>query len=113
MYSTNSFLLVQSLEDVAGDLSEDRLLCPMRAVRVYLRCTEAVRPRLRMLFVSPSCSSRSLSKIALSYFVRREILPPVQWAKVSLPSSLELEGLPPLFCLCVSGWFLLVGFQGA
>ena len=65
---------VRSLEDFIGDLPEDRLLCPVRAVRVYLRCTEALRPFPRALFVSPSCPSRALSKYALSYFIRRVII---------------------------------------
>ena len=47
--------LVRSLEEFVGDLPEDRLLCPVRAVRVYLQCTEALRPCPRALFVSPSC----------------------------------------------------------
>ena len=66
--------LVPSLEEFAGDLPEDHLLCPVQAVRVYLRCTEALRPRPRALFVSQSCPSRSLSKNALSYFIRRVII---------------------------------------
>ena len=66
--------LVRSLEDFVGDLPEDRLLCLVRAVHVYLRCTEALRPRLRTLFVSPSCPSWTLSKNALSYFIRRVII---------------------------------------
>ena len=66
--------LVQSLEDFVGDLPENRLLCPVRAIRVYLQCTEALLPCLRTLFVSPSCPSRALSKNALSYFIRRVII---------------------------------------
>ena len=66
--------LVRSLEDFVGDLPEDRLLCPVRAVHVYLQCTEALRPRPRTLFVSPSCPSRALSKNALSYFIRQIII---------------------------------------
>ena len=66
--------LVQCLEDFVGDLPEDRLLCPVRAVRVYLQCTEALRPRPWTLFVSPSCPSWKLSKNALSYFIRRVII---------------------------------------
>ena len=65
---------VWSLEEFVGDLPEDRLLCPVRAVHVYLRCTEALHPRLRVLFVSPSCPSRALSKNVLSYFIRRVII---------------------------------------
>ena len=67
-------VLVRSLEEFVGDLPEDRLLCPVRAVRVYLRYTEALRPRPRALFVSPSCPSRALSKNAFSYFIRRVII---------------------------------------
>ena len=66
--------LVRSLKDFVGDLPEDRLLCPVWAVRVYLRCMEAMRPRPRTLFVSPSCPSRALSKNALSYVIRRVII---------------------------------------
>ena len=66
--------IVRSLEDFVGDLPEDRLLCPVRAVRVYLRCTEALRPLPRALFVSPSCPSRALSKNTVSYFIRRVII---------------------------------------
>ena len=66
--------LVRSLEDFVGDLPEDRLLCPVRALCVYLRCTEALCPLPRALFVSPSCPSRALSKNALSYFIRRVII---------------------------------------
>ena len=66
--------LVRSLEEFVGGLPEDRLLCPIRAVRVYLRRMEALRPRPRALFVSPSCPSRALSKNALSYFIWRVII---------------------------------------
>ena len=66
--------LVRYLEDFVGDLAEDRLLCPVRAVRVYLRCTEALLPCPRTLFVSPSCPSRALSKNAVFYFIRRVII---------------------------------------
>ena len=66
--------LVRSVEEFVGDLPGDRVLCPVRAVRVYLRVTEALRPCPRTLFVSPSCPSRSLSKNALSFFIRRVII---------------------------------------
>ena len=66
--------LVLSLEEFVGDLPDDRLLCPVWAVRVYLRVTEALRPLPHALFVSPSCPSRSLSKNALSFFIWRVII---------------------------------------
>ena len=61
--------LGKSLTDFVGDLPEERLLCPVRAVRIYLDLT-SFSPRPRSLFVSPRCPSRSLSKNALSFFVR-------------------------------------------
>ena len=57
----------------------------MRAVRVYLQCLEALRPHPRVLFGSPSCPSRPLSKIALSSFIRR----------VSIASGAAGEGVSP------------------
>ena len=66
--------LVRSLEEFVGDLPEDHLLCPVRAVRAYLWVTKALRPHLRALFVSPNCPSQSLSKNALSFFIQRVII---------------------------------------
>ena len=51
----------------------DRLLCPARAVRIYLERTASIAPRSRSLFVSPSCPTRALSKNALSFFLRKVI----------------------------------------
>ena len=65
---------VRSLEEFVGDLPDDRLLCLVRAVRVYLQVTEALRPHPHTLFVPPSCTSRSLSKNALSFFTQRVII---------------------------------------
>ena len=84
---------MRSLEDVVGDLPVDHLLCPMRAVRVHLRCTEALRPRLCVLFVSPSCPSRSLSKIVLSYFVRRVIIASGAAGEGVSPRVLRVRGV--------------------
>ena len=56
---------VRSLSDFIGDLP-DELLCPVRALRVYLSRVSSVSPRPRNLFVSP----RSLSKNALSIFLQ-------------------------------------------
>ena len=56
--------------ELVGDLLEERLLCPVKAVRMYLDTTASLAPRPRSLFVSPRCPSWSLSKNALSYFLR-------------------------------------------
>ena len=66
--------LVKSLEDFVRDMPEERSLCPVRAVRVYLERTSSLSPRPRSLFVSSSNPSRPLSKNALSFFLRRVIL---------------------------------------
>ena len=49
-----------------GDLPDELLLCPVHALRSYLARTSSLSPRPRTLFVSP----RSLSKNALSFFLR-------------------------------------------
>ena len=57
---------VRSLTNFVGDLPDELLLCPVRALRLYLSHTSSLAPRPRTLFVSP----RSLSKNALSFFLR-------------------------------------------
>ena len=64
-----SFLL-KSLTDFVGDLEEELLLCPVRALSVYLQRTTGVPGRPRHLFVSPRNTSRPCSKNAISFFTR-------------------------------------------
>ena len=67
---------VRSLEDFVGDLPDEPLLCPVRALRCYLRYASSLVPRPRALFVSPGRPSHALSKNALdamSYFLREVI----------------------------------------
>ena len=46
--------LVRSLEEFVGYLPDNRVLCLVRAVRVYLRVTEALCPRPRaVLYLYP------------------------------------------------------------
>ena len=65
--------IVKSLRDFAGGDDQELLLCPVRALRIYLARTERLVPHPRTLFVSPRCSYRSLSKNALSFFLREVI----------------------------------------
>ena len=58
--------LVKSLADFAAGLDNDLLLCPVRALRLYL-------PGRHRLFVSPRRPTRHLSKNALSFFLREVI----------------------------------------
>ena len=50
--------------------SESLLLCPVRALRIYLDRLSTLSPLHRRLFVSPSRPSRPLSKNAVSFFLR-------------------------------------------
>ena len=63
---------VLSLQEFAGDLEEGSLLCPVRALNIYLRRTSYVA-RASSLFVSPRSPSSSISKNAVSYFLREII----------------------------------------
>ena len=65
---------VRSLRDFVGSLPDEFLLCPVRALRLYLSRTASLPSRPRLLFVSPRTPSRSLSKNALSFFLR-EVIP--------------------------------------
>ena len=61
---------VRSLNSSVGDLPDELVLCPVRALRAYLARTSSILPRPRTLFVSPRSTARSLSKNALSFFLR-------------------------------------------
>ena len=61
--------LVKSLSDFAAGLDDDLLLCPVRALRLYLDRTASLAPLRHHLFVSPRCPSCSLSKNAISFFL--------------------------------------------
>ena len=64
---------MKSLSDFAAGFPDDLLLCPVRALWLYLQRTSAVPNRPRHLFVSPRSPSRSMSKNGISYFVREVI----------------------------------------
>ena len=48
-------------------------LCPVRAVRRYLDCTAAHRPRCKRLFVTAGCSKKEISKTTVSFWLRKTI----------------------------------------
>ena len=60
---------VPSLGDFVAGLTEDLLLCPVRALREYVSRTASFVNRPRRLFVSPRCPTRSMSMNAISYFL--------------------------------------------
>ena len=59
--------LVKSLADFAAGLDTDLLLCPVRALRLYLLRARSLSPGCHRLFVSPRCP---LSTNAVSFFLR-------------------------------------------
>ena len=65
--------LVKSLSDFAAALDDDLLLCPVCVLRIYLDRTLSLAPNRHRLFVSPSCSTRAMSKNAVSFFLREVI----------------------------------------
>ena len=65
--------LVKSLADFAAGLDTDLLLCPVRALRLYLPRARSLSPGRHRLFVSPRRPSRAMSKNAVSFFLREVI----------------------------------------
>ena len=58
-----------SLRDFTHGLEEGSLLCPVRALSIYLQRTKGLAGRSSSLLVSPRCPSRAISKNALSFFL--------------------------------------------
>ena len=79
--------LVRSLRDFVGSLPDELLLCPVRALRLYLTRTASLPSCPLSLFVSPRSPSRSLSKNALSFFICEVIAEVYSSAGHSLPSA--------------------------
>ena len=80
------FFCVQSLNDFVGDLPDELLLCPVRALRSYLSRTSSFVSHPRTLFVSPRSPSRFLSKNALSFFLG-DVISRAYSSSTSTPSS--------------------------
>ena len=97
---------VRSLDDFVGNLPDELLLCPVRALCSYLARTSSLVSRPRTLFVSPCSPSRSLSKNALSFFGMSSLVltrpPPLLLLLLAL--------LPPLLRLLRCVLIVLVGW---
>ena len=72
------FFRVKSLSDFVNNAPEEMLLCPVRALRLYLSRTSRLLPSPRTLFRSPRNPSRSISKNAISFFLRETIMKALQ-----------------------------------
>ena len=63
------YFCLRSLRDFAHGLEEGFLLCPVRALSIYLQRTKGLAGRSSSLFVLPCCPLRAISKNALSFFL--------------------------------------------
>ena len=66
--------LVRSLAQFLDDLLEDLLLCPVRAVHIYLDLTSALSPRPHSSFESPRAPSRAPSLFLHQVIVETDAL---------------------------------------
>ena len=72
-YSLPRSFVIRSLEEFAGELQEGSLLCPIRALRIYLEKTKSCKGMVSSLFISPSFPKKAISKNAISFFLREVI----------------------------------------
>ena len=64
---------VPSLRDFTDGDQDEMLLCPVRAVREYLRRTRNFRPELPRLFLSTGLHRKMVSKNTISFWLREVI----------------------------------------
>ena len=85
--------LVRSLFQFVGDLLDERLLYPVRAVRIYVVLTSSISPCPHLLFVSPRRPPHSFSKNALSFFLRRVIIDADALWEGATPRAHSIHGI--------------------
>ena len=69
-----SHALFHPISDFVAGLSDELLLCPVRALSEYVASTSCVVNRPRRPFVSSRCSSRVISKYSIFFLLREVIL---------------------------------------
>ena len=100
--------LVKSLADFAAGLDVDLLLCPVRALRLYLLRARSLSPCRHRLFVSPRRHSRPCLRTQCRSFYERLYLPLGQLALTLDPSGLmKSAACPRLSRSTVTGRFPL------
>ena len=67
---------MKSLSDFAAGLDENLLLCPVRALCIYLDRTRPLAPVCHRLLVSPRRPSGAMPKNAVSFFCARPFMRP-------------------------------------
>ena len=78
-----------------------RLLCPVRAVKVYLDRTAPHRPQCERLFVTAGRSKKEISKTTVSFWLRKTISRAYELSATALPvpapRAHETRGIAPSF----------------
>ena len=65
---------IPALTTILGESDPDALLCPVRALRVFLRKTQHLRPGCRRLFVTTNTQTpKGVSKNTISFWIRQVI----------------------------------------
>ncbi|XP_076048954.1 uncharacterized protein LOC143029809 [Oratosquilla oratoria] len=64
---------IPSLYDFVGGEHAEMVLCPVRAIRTYLRRTKPLRPDLPRLFVSSRGKPKPVTKTSISYWIKEVI----------------------------------------
>ena len=76
-----------------------RLLCPVRAVKVYLDLTASHRPRCERLFVTAGRSKKEIAKTTVSFWLRKTISRAYELSGTALsvpaPRARETCGIAP------------------
>ena len=76
-----------------------RLLCPVRAVKVYLDSTASHRPRCDRLFVTAGRSKKEIAKTTVSFWLRKTISRAYELSGTALPvpspRARETRGIAP------------------
>ena len=76
-----------------------RLLCPVRAVKVYLDRTAPHRPRCERLFVTAGHSKKEIAKTTVSFWLRKTISRAYELSGTALPvlapRARETRGIAP------------------
>ena len=85
-------VIVQSLADFVGDLPE-RVLCPVRAIRYLRRAARSVEFTPSRLFVSPSDPKQTMSKNAMSFFLRQLITESGAVSSLVPPRAHDIRGI--------------------
>ena len=73
LYPLPRSFVIKSLAGFSFGLEEVSLLCPVRALRIYLKRMKGLSRCSLALFLSPRCRTGTISKIAISFFLREVI----------------------------------------